>query len=72
MRGLAKLGGEMGEDKSVNFEGQTGQSSIDSIMTSEAYNQPKHPDHARVSAQVRVHFEKLAAAAEKAGAMPLM
>ena len=72
VRGLAKLGNEMGEDKSVNFEGQMGQSSIDSIITSEAYNQPKHPDHVRVSAQVRQHFEKLAAIAEKAGASPVL
>jgi hypothetical protein len=73
VRGLAKLGGEMGEDKSVHFEGaQMGQSSIDTLMASEAYNQSKHPDHANVSNQVRIHFEKLAAAAEKAGAVPLM
>jgi len=72
VRGLAKLGNEMGEDKSVNFEGKMGQSSIDSIMASEAYNQPKHPDHVRVSTQVRQHFEKLAAIAEKAGASPAL
>ena len=73
IRGLAKLGGEMGEDRSSSFDsGAGGQSGIDALMTSDAYNNPKHADHARVSEQVRVHFEKLAAAAEKAGNVPVM
>jgi hypothetical protein len=72
IRGFAKLGGEMGEDKSLNFGSVAEQSSIDSIMTSEAYNKPNHPDHARVSAQVRTHFEKLAKAAEAAGNIAVM
>lgn len=67
IRGLAKIGAEIGEDRSNNFEGQLGQGSIDSILSSEAYNQPRHPDHAKVSEQVRKHFESIAKAAERAG-----
>lgn len=73
VRLLANVGKELGEDKSSNFDGDLGkQGDVDAIMTSEAYNNPKHADHARVSQQVRTHFEKLAAAADKAGNSPLM
>jgi hypothetical protein len=30
----------------------------DALMASEAYHNPKHPDHARVSAQVQAHFKR--------------
>lgn len=72
IKGLAKLGAEMGEDKSINFEGKQAQATIDNLLVSDAYNQPNHPDHARVSEQVRKHYEAIAAAAEKAGGNPLM
>ena len=41
-------------------------------MTSEAYTNPKHADHARVSAQVQEHFNRQATAAAKAGNVPLL
>lgn len=74
IKGLAKIGAEMSEDRSatpVNGGMASGQS-IEALMTSKAYNDPKDPDHARVSAIVSKHFEAQAAAAEKAGAAPLL
>ena len=73
VRALAKIGAEMGEDRSINGGGGAGtQAGVDGLMTSEAYNNPRHPDHTRVSKQVSDHFNALAAAAEKAGNAPLM
>lgn len=69
VRLLARVGAEMGEDTAINTGDQTngGADAISALMASDAYNNPKHADHARVSAQVRKHFETKAAAADKAG-----
>jgi len=68
IRLLARVGGEMGEDRSINPGGtlQGGQS-IESLMSSEAYNNQKHPDHDRVSKQVGEYFKK-----KNGGNTPLM
>lgn len=73
IRLLARVGGEMGEDKSLNPGGtlQGGQS-VESLMSSEAYTNPKHADHAKVSAQVKSYFDKLAETAARSGNAPLM
>lgn len=73
IRMLARIGGEMGEDRSLNPGGtlQGGQS-VESLMSSEAYANPKHADHAKVSAQVKAYFDKQAEAAAKSGNAPLM
>lgn len=69
VRLLARVGAEMGEDSSVKAEGGiAGGQSVESLMMSEAYTNPKHADHARVSKQVQEHFAKQS----KAGAEPLM
>lgn len=63
IRMLAKIGAEMGEDAPVG-NGQIGQinfeeqQSIRDLMESEAYRNPKHDDHERVSAQVRAFYQK--------------
>jgi hypothetical protein len=73
VRLLARVGSEMGEDRSPNPGGsQTGGASVDALMASEAYNNPRHADHARVSKQVQAHFEAQAKANEKAGAIPVL
>jgi len=73
IRGLARIGAEMGEDKTPNSGGgSVSGDSIAGLMASEAYTNPKHADHARVSKQIADHFQRQAAAAEKAGASPLM
>lgn len=74
IRLLAKVGGEMGEDRSINPGGggtPSGQS-VETLMASEAYTNPKHADHVRVSKQVAEHFQRQAAAAEKAGSAPIL
>ncbi|MDQ9476205.1 hypothetical protein RF074_11445, partial [Serratia marcescens] len=60
IRMLAKIGAEMGEDNpvgtgAINLEEQQ---SIRDLMKSEAYTNPKHADHERVSAQVKAFYQK--------------
>lgn len=60
IRMLAKIGAEMGEDTPVG-NGQINleeQQSIRDLMKSEAYSNPKHADHERISAQVRAFYQK--------------
>ena len=73
IRGLAKIGAEMGEDSAINPEGalSAGQS-IDELMSSPAYSDPKHADHARVSKQVSDYFSRLEKQQNKAGIAPIM
>lgn len=73
IRMMNRIGGEMGEDRSLNPGGtlQGGQS-IESLMSSEAYANPKHPDHNKVSLQVKSYFDKQAEAATRSGNAPLM
>ena len=73
IRLLARVGSEMVEDRSLNPGGtlQGGQS-VESLMSSEAYTNPKHADHAKVSAQVKSYFDKLSEAAARSGNAPLM
>lgn len=61
IRLLAKVGGELSED-SIRLSGlpQLSADSIDDLMKSDAYRDSKHPDHRRVSQQVRNYFEKTA------------
>lgn len=56
---LAKVGGEMSED-SLRLAGMPniGSDSVDDLMSSEAYRNERHPDHRRVSAQVRAFFNR--------------
>lgn len=74
IRGLAKLGAEMGEDQSASSGTTTngGGDSVETLMAGEAYNNPKHADHQRVSKMVADHFAKKAAADEKAGRAAVM
>lgn len=60
IRMLAKIGAEMGEDTPVgngeiNLEEQQ---TIRDLMKSEAYTNPKHADHERVSAQVKAFYQR--------------
>lgn len=73
IRLLARVGNELGEDTSLNPGGtlQGGQT-VEQLMMSEAYSNPKHADHAKVSAQVKAYHDKLAAQAARSGNAPLM
>jgi len=74
IRMLNRIGGELGEDKAINPgaalpAGQT----VEHLLDSEAYNNPKHVDHARVSKQVRDYFEaKAASDVKKSGSAILI
>lgn len=72
IRMLARVGAEVGEDKGMPPTVLQGGKSIESVMASKAYNDPKHADHARVSAQVSAYFTAQAAQAEKQGRSPVM
>lgn len=54
---MANVGKELKEDRTV--EGPTsGGSDISALQTSEAYLNPKHPNHLAVSAQVAAHYRR--------------
>lgn len=73
IRLLARVGGELSEDTSINPGGQLpGGQTVESLMMSEAYSNPKHADHARVSAQVQAYFDAQAKVAAKAGSAPVL
>lgn len=73
IRGLAKMGAEMGEDKSLSpTDTLPNGTSIDELMAHPAYSDPKHAEHARVSKQVQSYFASQAKQQEKAGNTPLM
>jgi hypothetical protein len=56
---LAKIGPELGEGGGVprDTAGGSGED-IGELMRSEAYHNPKHADHAKVSAKVKAHYER--------------
>lgn len=58
IRMLAKIGAEMGEDSPAGGSDPQEQQAIKDLMKSEAYTNPKHADHERVSAQVRAFYQK--------------
>ena len=73
VRFMARVGNELGEDRSLNPGGsQQGGQSVESLMSSEAYNNPKHVDHARISAQVQRHFQAQADANARSGNVPIL
>lgn len=56
---LAKIGPELNEAGGVPRDaGSAGTESVEDLLKSEAYHNPKHADHAKVSAKVRAHYEK--------------
>lgn len=56
----AMFGREIAEDKSPTdtFSASAEKANIEKMMLSDAYRNPKNPDHERVSAQVRAYFQK--------------
>ena len=54
----AYFGSQLQEDTPVNNAQPNGSTDIQSLMQSEAYLNEKHPDHARVSAQVQNWYQK--------------
>jgi hypothetical protein len=64
----AHFGAQLREDRPPTPQGGQGgaDNTVEALMRSEAYNNPKHVDHARVSEQVRKHYES------RYGAAPAM
>lgn len=60
IRLLAKLGSGLAEDVPVNHAAIMPTESVRSMMASEAYINPRHPDHASTHARVKAHYSNLA------------
>ncbi|MEM5429394.1 hypothetical protein [Cupriavidus oxalaticus] len=61
LRLMAAIAPEFAEDTSPGGGGidmPTSQEEVDKLMTSEAYTNAKHPEHAKVSKQVQAYFQK--------------
>ena len=55
----AQFGREVREDRPVSSQGSTPPvTDVEALMRSEAYRNAKHPDHQKVSLQVKTAFEK--------------
>ena len=53
---LAKIGGELGEDRPVNQSAIMQSEDLRTLMTSEAYLNPHHVNHKSVMARVQSHY----------------
>lgn len=64
----AQFGKEVGEDRTVSAGGGAAPvTDVEALMRTEAYRNSKHPDHAKVSAQVAQAFSKRVGEAEIMG-----
>ena len=55
----AYFGAQLGEDTPPANTQPTSSEDIESLMLSDAYNDPKHADYKRVQAKVAQHFQRL-------------
>lgn len=55
---MAAIGPEFKEDTAPGGRMMVSDSDINSLLASEAYTNPRHPDHAKVSEQARKYFER--------------
>lgn len=62
LRFAALVGAQLKEDTPPNGGNVPGADDIKALEASEAYRNAKHPDHEKVSRQVREHYERVAAA----------
>lgn len=58
LRLMAALGPEFQEDAGAGNGGMTSQEDINVLLTSEAYTNPRHADHVKVSAKIKGYFER--------------
>jgi len=58
LRLMAALGPEFQEDPGAGGAAMVTQDDINTLLTSEAYTNPRHPDHAKTSEKVRKYFER--------------
>ncbi len=60
LRAMAHLGAQMREDRPPQATPPSGQTDIRALEASEAYRNPRHADHERVSRQVQDHYKRVA------------
>jgi hypothetical protein len=72
IRMLSNIGKEVGEDNSIEPGAILGSQTIEELERSNAYRDPKDPQHAAVSAKVKAYYDAKAAQDAKAGNVPLM
>lgn len=58
LRLMAGFASELGEDRLPAAQGTPSAQSIEDLLRSEAYTNPKHADHAKVSQQVQAYYAK--------------
>lgn len=58
LRLMAAIGPEFQEDRAPGAATMVSGDDITKLMASEAYTNPKHVDHAKVSAQIKTYFER--------------
>jgi hypothetical protein len=56
IRALAWMGSQMGEDRAPGNTQAAPAADVAALEMSEAYRNPRHPEHAKVSSQVRAHY----------------
>lgn len=55
---MAAMGPEFAEDAPPGGQQMTTEDDVNKLMASEAYTNPRHADHAKVSAQVKKYFDR--------------
>lgn len=64
LRAMSHFGAQLREDRPPgDGGGAQAQQTVEQMMASEAYRNPKHADHARVSQAVREHYKRVAGTA---------
>jgi len=58
LRLMAALGPEFQEDQAPGGASMTSVEDINTLMNSEAYTNPRHADHAKVSARVKAYYDR--------------
>lgn len=58
LRLMAALGPEFQEDPGAGGASMVTQEDINALLMSEAYSNPRHADHAKVSAKIKAYFER--------------
>lgn len=71
IRLMSKIGKELGEDTALDAGQQLGGDTIESLLASPAYKDPKDPAHAAVSAKVSAYYASKAAKDAKSGGTPI-
>jgi hypothetical protein len=73
IRMMARIGAEIKEDSSFTVDtSQTAATTIESLLKSEAYKDPAHPEHQKVSRQVADYYATKSVKDRRTGNVPVM